>query len=304
MSSPTFRPSSGSAVRRAPLGQTEPFRPTSQRPVRVRARSVAADTHFELHRHPWAQLAYVAEGLARVRTVLPASDSAPSRQVTYGIPPTRAVWIAPGVDHAVEVLQTAQFETLYLHPSQTPLGWSGCRVVRVSPLLREAVLALDKDARARPPSAREADTRERLLGDLICDELRQAPTQDIGVPLPLAHSADKRLCSLCAWVMDHPDDRRDLATLAAEHGASARTMVRLFDADLGLSWAQWRKQVSLAHALALLASDAPIAQVAQACGYASPSAFGAMFKAALGQSPQGFKASGRATGADAAPTPP
>jgi AraC-like DNA-binding protein len=54
---------------------------------------------------------------------------------------------------------------------------------------------------------------------------------------------------------------------------------------------QWRQQAVLAHALPLLARGTPVGQVAVACGYASDSAFAAMFKAAIGQSPSAFQGS-------------
>jgi AraC-like DNA-binding protein len=46
--------------------------------------------------------------------------------------------------------------------------------------------------------------------------------------------------------------------------------------------------VVLAHALPMLARDTPVSQVAAASGYASDSAFTAMFRAALGQPPTRF----------------
>ena len=44
-----------------------------------------------------------------------------------------------------------------------------------------------------------------------------------------------------------------------------------------------------AHALPLLARGAPISQVAAASGYASDSAFSAMFKQAMGKAPSHFQ---------------
>jgi AraC-like DNA-binding protein len=44
----------------------------------------------------------------------------------------------------------------------------------------------------------------------------------------------------------------------------------------------------LAHALQRLARGEPVGQVAASSGYASESAFSAMFKAAMGQSPRRF----------------
>jgi hypothetical protein len=52
--------------------------------------------------------------------------------VTYIVPPSRAVWIAPGARHAIHVLEAAEFRTLYLHAGVTPAGWQGCRMIVVS----------------------------------------------------------------------------------------------------------------------------------------------------------------------------
>ncbi len=80
-----------------------------------------------------------------------------------------------------------------------------------------------------------------------------------------------------------------MAEWAEDIGASERTVARLFRDELGLSYQQWRQQAILAHALPLLARGQPVGQVAAASGYASDSAFSAMFKAAMGQSPSYFQ---------------
>ncbi len=266
--------------RPVPVGDTDPFQPDAGRPVRVRSRSMPADAHFEPHRHAWAQLAYCASGIVQVSA---AADPA-GRDVTYIVPPSRAVWIAPGTLHSVHALEAAQFRSCYLDASVTPPGWSGCRVLVVSPLLRELVLALD--AAPLPPA------REVLLTALLLDELHGADTQALGVPLPSAHSGDKRLRALCDAVLRAPAERATLAQWSASVGASERTMARLFREQLGLSYQQWRQQAVLAHALPLLARGTPVSHVAAATGYASESAFTAMFKAALGQPPSQFQPRG------------
>lgn len=269
--------------RRVELGDTDPFHPDPARPVRVRSRSLAADAHFEPHRHAFSQVAYCASGTLRV-----TAAQADGREVTYIVPSSRAVWIAPGALHSVHVLQRAEFRTLYLHPGVTPPGWDGCRVLVVSPLLRELVQALDA-----PGLAPE---REALLRALLLDELRSATTQSLGVPLPPPERGDKRLRALCEAVLAAPEDRATLAQWAARVGASERTLARLFRDELGTSYQQWRQQAVLAHALPLLAHGLPVGQVAAASGYASESAFTAMFKAAMGQPPSQLV--GRATRRD------
>ena len=120
-----------------PLGDTDPFTPTPQRPVRVRARSMPVDTHFQPHRHAWAQLAYCAIGIVQVTVATPGEVT------TYIVPPSRGVWIAPGARHSITVLEAAEFRTLYMDASATPAGWDGCRVIVISALVRELIQALD-----------------------------------------------------------------------------------------------------------------------------------------------------------------
>ncbi len=253
------------------------FTPHAARPVRLRARSFPADSHFEPHRHPWAQLAYCASGVVQV-TAARRADA--GDQVAFIVPPSRAVWIAPGALHQVHVVEAAQLRTLYIDAAVAPPGFAeGCRVIVVSALLRELIGALDVGAGRR---------REAMLTMLVLDEIAQAHVQPIGVPLPDARTGDKRLRALCEAVLHAPAERATLAEWAADVGASERTMARLFREQLGLSYPRWRQQAVLAHALPLLARGVPVGQVAARSGYASDSAFSAMFRAAMGQSPRHF----------------
>ncbi len=284
---PRVRPRVPPHVRFTPLGDTDPFTPSAARPVRVRARAMPADTHFEPHRHAWAQLAYCASGIVQVTAAQragAADGTGGDDEVTYIVPPSRAVWIAPGARHAIHVLEAAAFRTLYIDASAAPPGWQTCRVIVVSPLLRELVHALDA-----PPGTPPRLAREQLLSRLVLDELANAATQPLGVPLPHPQTGDKRLRALCEAVLRAPDGRATLAEWSADIGASERTVARLFRDELGLSFQQWRQQVILAHALPLLARGTPVGQVAAASGYASDSAFSAMFKSAMGQPPSHFQ---------------
>ncbi len=264
-----------------PVGDTDAFRPSRQRPVRVRARTLAADSHFEPHHHAWSQLAYCSTGIVQVTAEQHAGTG---DEVTFIVPPSRAVWIAPGARHAVHVLEDAQFRTLYIDASVTPPGWSRCRVIVVSPLLRELVQALDAPGRAI------ARVREESLTRLVLDEITHADIQALGVPLPHAQAGDKRLRALCEAVLRAPSQRATLAEWAAEVGASERTMARLFREELRTGYQQWRQQAILAHALPMLARGMPVSHVAASSGYASDSAFTAMFKAAMGEPPSRFQA--------------
>lgn len=265
-----------------PLGNIDAFTPSPAKAVRVRIRSLPTDSHFAPHAHAWAQLAYCASGLVQVSA---SQRSGADDEITYIVPPSRAVWIAPGAQHAITVLEAAEFRTVYLDASVTPTGWSDCRVLAVSSLLRELIGALDRSASTElAPS-----TREVLLMALVNDEIGRADVQALGVPLPHPRNGDKRLRALCETVLQAPSERATLAEWAGSVGASERTMARLFRHELGMTYQQWRQQALLAHALPLLAHGASVSAAAAASGYASESAFSAMFKNAMGQSPSHFQ---------------
>ena len=265
-----------------PVGDTDAYQPSPDRPVRCRARAMGHDTQFEPHHHAWGQLAYCASGLLQVTVTADASADGPACETTTIVPPSRAVWIPPLARHAVTMLETSQLLTLYVDASVVEPDWRHSRVLVVSPLLRELVLAMDQ-----PHHAGQA-AQQQALATLVLAEMAHAPTQPLGVPMPDPQRGDRRLRALCEAVMNTPAQHATLADWATHSGASERTLARLFRDELGMGFQRWRQQVVLAHALPMLARGTPVGQVAAASGYASDSAFTAMFRSALGQPPTRF----------------
>ena len=95
----------------------------------------------------------------------------------------------------------------------------------------------------------------------------------------------RRLLRIADAVLRAPGDARTLDAWAAWAGLSPRSLTRLCQAELGMSFAQWRQQAGLVHALEALARGASVAGVSDALGYATPSNFIAMFRRAFGESP-------------------
>lgn len=259
------------------------FTPTRERPVRVKYRRLRADTQIIPHHHPWAQVAISTSGV--IRLGVPTG--------TYIVPPSRAVWIPPGVEHMVTMVEDADLRTLYFYQPAGRCGpgvvrheedaWRQCRVLEVSDLLSALVREMPTVPSDGPLLPTEELTRERHLSALILDEMRRANPVRLGVDLP----RDKRLRSLCEAVIADPNRHETLAEWAQNTGASPRTVARLFRHELGSTFTQWRQQVVLAKALSLAASRMPMAQIAAELGY-SPSAFSAMVRKSVGQSPGRF----------------
>lgn len=260
------------------------FVPGAARPVRAKVRQLSADTQVMPHSHPWAQVAISTRGVVRLTVA----------EGTYIVPPSRAVWIPPGVEHAVTMVEDADLRTLYFHQPRGRCGpgvaradeapWRQCRVLEMSDLLRALVCEMPSGSDDDPPLPPEALHRERHLSALILEELRRASAVRLGVPLP----RDKRLRHLCEAVLADPTRHETLADWARDTGASPRTVARLFQQELSTTFTQWRQQVLLAQAVALAAGRRPINQIAAELGYNSPSAFSAMVRRAVGMAPARF----------------
>ncbi|HEU4458034.1 MAG TPA: helix-turn-helix transcriptional regulator [Methylibium sp.] len=287
---------SPSSVAAASVGPVTPhlFEPTPARPLRAKHTLHEAHTRVVPHRHPWAQLAWSATGVMRIT----------AGRGTYLVPPSRAVWIPPGIEHAVTVVESAEMRTLYLHQpggrcgpgkpkaksrSQVDADWQRCRVLEVSELLRALMLALPHAPDGGMPPSEAELQREKLIAPLLADELRRAAPVPLGVALP----DDRRLRTLCETVLDDPTRHVTLSDWVRDVGASERTVARLFREQLGTSFGQWRQQVLLARALTLAARKTPMGEIAAELGYASPSAFSAMVRRTFGAPPSSLFGSAR-----------
>lgn len=269
---------------RTSLPPLDPMRyePTAARPIRGKARLMAHHMDILPHWHSWAQLVFSITGAVRVSAQGREADS------SYIVPPSRAVWIPPGVVHAVTAVEEADLRTLYLHESAVAAlvvsgEWKDCRVLDVTPLLRELVLQLSVEPDAAPADGADR-AREQGISALILDELRRARSLQLGLPLP----REGRLRRICEAMLDQPLRHADIEGWAAEAATSARTLSRWFSEELGTSYGQWRQQMLLAKALVMAARKQPIRLIAAELGYASPSAFSAMVTRAVGMPPSRF----------------
>lgn len=240
--------------------------PDPLRPVRLVARDLNAAELLAAHSHTWGQVTYALDGVVRVNV----------GNRTWIVPPQRAIWIPPSLTHEVATLEKARLRALYVLADAAPFQGDECKVLEVSPLLRELIVALAE--------ADAASSREQRLASLILDELSHLTTLPIVVALP----NDKRLKTLCEKLISDPASKLTLDEWALQVAASPRTLARLFEAELGMSFGRWRQQVRLAHAAPLIARGMPLSQVAAELGYASQSAFSAMFRKTFGQSPSAF----------------
>lgn len=218
------------------------------------------------HSHPEDQLVFASSGVMTVRT----SDG------IWVVPPLRAVWIPAHTVHTIAMSGSVSMRTLYFLPRLARIPSRKCFVINVSPLLKELIL----HACRFPLLNKKVSAERRILG-LLMDQLEAAHSS----PLQLPHPSDVRAARVVRALLDDPGAQRTLSTLCKKCGASKRTVQRLWIAETKMTFAKWRQQLRLLHALQLLASGENVTGAALGSGYNSTSAFISMFRKQLGTTP-------------------
>jgi AraC-like DNA-binding protein len=227
---------------------------------------------FEIapHKHERAQLIYATAGTMRVST----------EDGVWVVPPQRAVWMPSGVRHSIVMSNDVTMRTLYLRKDAADGMPDVCRVIPVSPLLRELIVR----ATELPLNYDERGPAGHVVA-LILAELHGIDSLPLQLPMP----RDPRLRQLCQALLTAPGDARTLEEWAANVNASPRTLARHFIAETGLTFGAWRQQARVLEAMGRLGGGEPVTQVALDLGYESVSAFSAMFRRASGASPSHFR---------------
>lgn len=236
------------------------------RPIAPLAVDYAGSSLRPRHHHRRGQLLYADQGVMQVATAVG----------TWVVAPEQAVWVPPGVEHQVGHRSAVAMRTLYIDPGAARALPAECCVVAVPPLLRHLILrAMEIGVDYRPDSA------EARVMSVILDELRALKPE----PLHLPHPRDARLRKIAEALIADPADGRALPDWARAAGASERTLARLFVKETGLTFGAWRERLRLTAAIARLGEGQPVTAVAYDLGYQSPSAFIAMFRRSLGETP-------------------
>lgn len=199
------------------------------------------------------------------------------------VPPNRAVWLPAEVPHAHQANGPTEMRSIIFEvPARAEkavlpdevAALTEPTVLAVGPLLREVIRTLSDD--------RELTPEHRYhLEQVALHQLRRAEALPLMLPTP----TDPRLVALCALLAADPADQRSLHELGRQVGAAERTLSRLFRAETGFTFPQWRSQLRLHHALKLLAAGRPVTRVAMDCGFRSPSAFIEAFRGVFGTTP-------------------
>ncbi|GMA36005.1 helix-turn-helix domain-containing protein [Demequina litorisediminis] len=226
--------------------------------------AVAQTVEWERHAHEHAhEILWGCRG-----TLTAATDDG-----FFAVPHALALWIPAGVHHQVTAASGTRFRCTYID-SALP-GPSPHATAIAMPELVQSLL----ERLADPPYL--APTPRTHAENLVTSLLEPAEVASVDLRMP----RDVRTKAVAERILANPADDQSIEDWGYAVGSSARNLSRLFVADTGLSFAQWRTRARMRRAVELLAADHSVTSVAARVGYASPSAFVQAFRRELGRTP-------------------
>jgi AraC-like DNA-binding protein/quercetin dioxygenase-like cupin family protein len=217
------------------------------------------------HSHRRFQLIHVSAGALTVMT----------RHARFVIPPQRAVWIGPGVEHRITSQAPFWLTTCYIEPGLVDVP-EKVKAVAVDRLTDELLIAASGFG-----CNYAEDGPEARLASVLIDRLPVLKPMDIYLPEP----GDARLRRIADRLAAAPDCNETLAALSADAALTERTAARLFVKETGLTFGRWRQHLKLQAALEHLSAGSSVTEAAFAVGYSDVSSFIAAFKQLFGKTP-------------------
>lgn len=238
-------------------------------PIYAYAQSYS-DGYIEgIHQHDRIQLLHTLSGVIYVQT----------SEGIWLIPPSKGIWIPENKKHSITIFGNVEARGIFVEPFARADFNTQCSVVAIPKLLSELINQAVQIKEEILPHTRN----ERLL-ELILDELRFL--QEIPFQLPEAKS--NILKNICEYIKADLSSVKHLEIIAYQYHISSKTLSRLFQKELNMSFSVWVKQAKLLQALIDLEMKKPILNIALDLGYESPSAFSYMFKRQMGMTPSEY----------------
>jgi AraC-like DNA-binding protein len=107
------------------------------------------------------------------------------------------------------------------------------------------------------------------------------PTERFDFPIP----REPRLNKLAYWMIDDPNNQIHIGQWAKSLAMSERTLARLVQQELSMTFGQWRAQLHAIVAIQKLSKGESVQRISEDLGYESVSAFITFFKKLLGKPP-------------------
>jgi AraC-like DNA-binding protein/quercetin dioxygenase-like cupin family protein len=225
------------------------------------------------HSHEVHQIEYAVHGVVEVET-----DSA-----HYLLPPQQAAWIPVGLEHQAVMNPDVKTVAVMFAPELISDAGGRARIIAVSPLIREMMIYALRWPIDRASGDHVSDGFFRTLAQLVAEAL------DHEAPLSLPTSDHPIVAAALAYTKQHLDSvtAEDVGRAVS---VSERTLRRLFQDTLGLSWRTYLLHARMLRAMALLAAPGQSVQAtSSAVGFENLSSFTRCFSQFCGETPSAYR---------------
>ncbi|HEY8400872.1 MAG TPA: AraC family transcriptional regulator [Cytophagaceae bacterium] len=237
-----------------------------------------SEKYIPLHRHEKGQLSYVEGGLAYLQV----------KDKYYVIPARHYFWIPQGLSHVLKIghsgtiLRSVFF---YTQDDGKDPFYSQVGIYPINDLLMQMIKYSESwDGHILPDDKRYSFLK--VIKDILPDISSRK------VPIALPYTENKRMQPILTFIDDNISEELTLELISNKFGLSERTLSRLFQATLKMSFLQYLKLLRIVRAIELiLKTDYSISEIAYTVGYQSISSFSSAFYKLTNYRPTDFKKS-------------
>lgn len=234
------------------------------------------EDRFRHHKHFKGQLTYVEGGVIFLYT----------NNKSYFLPARHYLWIPAGVEHHLQhryratIVRNIYFDTIEEEENDF---FNHIGIYPVNNLLLEMLRFSEQWNGNIYRGTQEYGFLNTLKS--ILPAISKHP-----LPIVVPTTDNERLRPALLYIYEHLSEELTLESIATATGFSERTLSRLFQASLDISFFQYLKLLRITKAMEkLLETDLTISEISYQVGYDSISSFSNTFQKLTGQRPSAFR---------------
>ncbi|WP_205509940.1 helix-turn-helix domain-containing protein [Longitalea arenae] len=230
-----------------------------------------------LHKHSKGQLSYVEGGIAYI-----TCDTR-----TYVVPAKHYFWIPRGMDHILRIGYSATvLRSLYFyaHDDASDPFYSKLGIYPASELLIQMINYTERW------DGRHVSRKDENFEFLVALKKILPQLNNKALPIMLPTTDNEQLQRIIKYLEKNMAEKLTIKTVSSHFNISERTLSRLFQANMQMSFLQYLKTIRMVKAIELIVkTQRSISEIAYEVGYVTISSFSDAFQEFTHTRPSDFR---------------
>jgi len=218
-----------------------------------------------LHTHKKGQLSYVEGGLAYITT----------ESKTYVVPARHYFWIPPGIVHELKMgISATVLRSLYYYATDDSKHefYQRLGIYPASELLIQMIKYTERW------DERHVDRKDDNFEFLVALKNMLPTLNQTSLPVILPNTDHLQMQAIMQYLEKHLDQKLTIADISKHFAMSERSLSRLFQTELHISFLQYVKTLRMITAIEMIVkTQKPISAIAYEVGYTNAGAFSDAF---------------------------